>query len=178
MVTINKGFVEYKNYKIPCMQIDKFIENNDDFLLNTSMKDLKDIYVFGIPPNFKQLLIKKVHLYDASSYVNSFIYNNKEYWLDKSQRASLFNLFNQADPDEEFEIVFGDVAIKEKASILKEFLKALERYAYTCFVQTQKHLNAINNIEDPKNLEEFTKYIEKCVAYDYTAGYPEKLELK
>ena len=94
MVTIDNGYILFNGYRIPLMEINEFVNNHDDLLLEASMKDLLDIFVFGVPDNFKDLLLKKVRLYDASSAVNSFKYNGKEYWLDKLQRGSILNLLN------------------------------------------------------------------------------------
>ena len=74
---VKNGVIQYKNYNIPVRSIEDYVYNNDELLLNASMKDLSEIFVFGIPANFKEYLLKKVRLYDASSAVNSFKYNGK-----------------------------------------------------------------------------------------------------
>lgn len=174
----NNIFVETdKLYVIPINDIYNWVLNNDEFLSNISMEDLVKVFIYGIPENLKDYLLKKVGLYDSSSAVNSFIYQGQEYWLDKSQRSTLFNLFSNSEAEEEFEIVFGDIQIKEKAAFLASFLQALEKYAYRCFVVTQKHLNTINAIKTPENAEQMQEYINILTNYDYTAGYPEKIEL-
>lgn len=170
-ITINKLYI------IPLHSIESYIMNNDEFLQNASMQDLKDVFVYGIPNNIKDYLLKKVSLYDSSSSVNSFICEGQEYWLDKSQRNSLYNLFSSADPEEEFEIVFENLTIKKKAGILVAFLRALEKYAYQCFVVTQKHLNTIKALQEPTNSEENEVYINTLLNYDFTSGYPEKLTI-
>lgn len=165
------------SYDIP-FSVGLFFDNRKLFE-EISLPDVKTLFlkIFELPELLIQVLKEKVSLYDSSSSVNAFKFNGKEYWLDKSQRNSLFNLFNSADPEEEFEIVFGEVVIKEKAKVLVEFLKALELYAYRCFVVTQKHLNELDAIKTPANPEEYEDYINTLLNYDYTKGYPEKLEL-
>ena len=112
------------------MEIKEFVTNHDAQLLEVSTKDLLDIFVFGVPDNFKDLLLKKVRLYDASSKVNSFKYNGKEYWLDKLQRASILNLLNTpvattADTDS-MDIILGDDIYSIKPEKLADLINSLE----------------------------------------------------
>lgn len=178
---VKNGVIQYKNYNIPVMSIEDYVYNNDELLLNASMKDLSEIFVFGIPANFKEYLLKKVRLYDASSAVNSFKYNGKEYWLDKLQRGSILNLLNTpvataADTDS-MDIILGDDIYSIKPEKLADLINSLEQYAYKCKVTTQKHINKINNYSDPTNHEEYGKFIDFIINYDYMSGYPEKIEL-
>lgn len=178
---VKNGVIQYKNYNIPVMSIEDYVYNNDELLLNASMKDLSEIFIFGIPANFKEYLLKKVRLYDASSAVNSFKYNGKEYWLDKLQRGSILNLLNTpvataADTDS-MDIILGDDIYSIKPEKLADLINSLEQYAYKCKVTTQKHINKINNYSDPTNHEEYGKFIDFIINYDYMSGYPEKIEL-
>ena len=178
---VKNGVIQYKNYNIPVRSIEDYVYNNDELLLNASMKDLSEIFVFGIPANFKEYLLKKVRLYDASSKVNSFKYNGKEYWLDKLQRGSILNLLNTpvatAADTGSMDIILGDDIYSIKPEKLADLINSLEQYAYKCKVTTQKHINEINNYRDPTNPEEYDKFIDFIVNYDYTSGYPEKIEL-
>lgn len=178
---VKNGIIQYKNYNIPVMSIEDYVYNNDELLLNASMKDLSEIFVFGIPANFKEYLLKKVRLYDASSAVNSFKYNGKEYWLDKLQRGSILNLLNTpiatAEDTDSMDIILGDDIYSIKPEKLADLINSLEQYAYKCKVTTQKHINEINNYSDPTNHEEYGKFIDFIINYDYMSGYPEKIEL-
>ena len=124
----------------------------------------KDLY--GIPKNIKDILKKKIELYSSSSNINSFIYEGKEYWLDKNDRTSLWNLSNSSLGN--LEIVIGDDIINISSLKLKAFLLKLELYAYKCFVNTFKHLKAAKNLDK----------LEDIINYDYTTGYPEKVTLE
>lgn len=157
------------NYTLP-LRADEFLKEEFTSCLDSLSREelstlLKKHYCY--PDVTKDILEKKVSLYDSSSFVNGFIYDGNNYWLDKAQRNSLLNLFSGADPEEEFEVVCGNVTVKRKAAELVIFLRELEKYAYKCFIVTQKHLNAINTSED----------FQELVDYDYTQGYPEKLML-
>lgn len=124
----------------------------------------KDLY--GIPKNIKDILKKKIELYSSSSNINSFIYEGKEYWLDKNNRTSLWNLSNSSLGN--LEIVIGDEIVTISSLKLKAFLLKLELYAYKCFVNTFKHLKASKKLDK----------LEDIINYDYTTGYPDKVTLE
>jgi hypothetical protein len=124
----------------------------------------KDLY--GIPKNIKDILKKKIELYSSSSSINAFIYEGNEYWLDKNDRTSLWNLSNSSLGN--LEIVIGDEIVTINSLKLKSFLLKLELYAYKCFVNTFKHLKVVKTLNK----------LEDIVNYDYTTGYPEKITLE
>lgn len=141
---------------------------NTPILNELTFADLQVLWkaLYGIPKNIKDILIKKIELYSSSESINSFIYNGKEYWLDKNNRTALWNLSNSSLGN--LEVVIGDEIVVMNALKLKAFLLKLEVYAYKCFVNTFKHLKKakeLNNIED-------------IINYDYTTGFPEKIILE
>lgn len=141
----------------------------DDIILNElNFNDLLKIWkeLYGIPKNIKAILKKKIELYDKSSNVNSFFYNGKEYWLDKNNRTCLWNLSNSNLGDIEF--ILGNDVLNINSLKLKSFLLKLEGYAHKCYVNTFKHLKAV---EDLNRLEDI-------INYDYTSGYPDKIVLE
>lgn len=141
---------------------------NEAILSELSFDDLQELWkeLYGVPKNVKELLKKKIELYSASSNINSFIYEGKEYWLDKSDRTSLWNLSNSSLGN--LEIVIGDEVMTIGSIKLKAFLLKLELYAYKCFVNTFKHLKAIKNLDK----------LEDIINYNYTTGYPDKVTLE
>lgn len=157
------------NYKVelPKNNFNKAILD-EDVLQELSFDDLLQIWkdLYGIPKNIKEILKKKIELYSSSSNVNSFIYNNKEYWLDKNNRNSLQNLANSSLGEIEF--IVGNDVLTMSSLKLKAFLLKLENYAHKCFVNTFKHLNFIKDLNT----------IEDIINYDYTTGYPEKIILE
>ena len=46
---VKNGIIQYKNYNIPVMEIEDYVYNNDSLLLDSTMKDLSEIFIFGIP---------------------------------------------------------------------------------------------------------------------------------
>lgn len=140
----------------------------EDILNELSFDDLRLIWaqLYGIPENLNQLLKRKIELYSSSNSINSFIYKGKEYWLDKSNRASLLNISKSSLGNVEF--ILGDEVVNISPSVLTSFLINLEAYAHKCFVNTFKHLQAIKGLYKPEDI----------FNYDYTTGYPEKIVLE
>lgn len=141
---------------------------NESILQELSFDDLMTIWkdLYGIPKNLKDILKKKIEMYSSSSNINSFNYNGKEYWLDKDNRNSLWNLSNSSLGNIEF--IVGDEILTMNSLKLKAFLLKLEVYAYKCFVNTFKHLKAIKDLSK----------LEDIINYNYTTGYPEKITLE
>ena len=141
---------------------------NDSILGELTFAELMEIWknLYGVPKNVKEILLQKIKLYRKSSNVHSFLYEGKEYWLDKDDRTSLWNLSNSSLGN--LEIVIGDDVITIGSIKLKAFLLKLELYAYKCFVNTFKHLKAIKSLEK----------LEDIMNYNYTTGYPDKVTLE
>jgi hypothetical protein len=143
---------------------------NDALISALEMKTLPNTFlsILGISgvDTYKPILKRKVELYDTSLEINSFVYNGNLYWLDKQQRACMKTL---ADSGLDFiEVILPTGSVMLETAKLKQFLTELEIYAYKCYVNTAKHLNAIESLTQ----------IEEILNYDYTTGYPEKITLE
>lgn len=104
--------------------------------------------------------------YDKSSNVNSFIYNNSKYWLDKETRMGINNLLN-FEKDAVFTLFLNEEHVTININTLKTFLENLELYSYQCYKATQ------NNI---LKLKELTT-IEELLSFDFKKNYPKMLVL-
>lgn len=113
-------------------------------------------------------LIKKIHNYDSSRFVNSFKINGIiEGWFTVSERnnykasieaAKLLNI-------ETLDFYINNTLLSIPTINAELFLAQIQLYADKCFIVTKQHLNNVNNITD----------IDKLKEYDYTTNYPEKL---
>lgn len=113
----------------------------------------------------RQVLLKKIDLYDVSSNVNCFYYQDSPTWLDKNTRVGLMNLANCSDST--VSVVLASQVIELPVDTLKEYLKQIEVYAGKCYLITATHkVNAYK-----------LQTIDEIVNYDYTANYPSKLTL-
>lgn len=115
----------------------------------------------------KKELITNIEYYDSSSDVNMFFIQGLPVWLDKATRAGLKLRFEAeiAMGKTDTALWYGNLQFPLPLDTAIQMLYAIEVYASECYDNTQAHLanvNAIDNLEELQN-------------YDYTSGYPEKL---
>lgn len=115
--------------------------------------------------SLRTILKKSIAYYDTSKYVNSFYYQDKQYWLSKDIRIGLFRLIDSGA--KQITLQLNDNYLIISPDKLKEFLNQLEVYAGKCFATTAEHL---------QNIKQFST-IEELLNYDYTAKYPNKIIL-
>lgn len=139
-------------YKYDVVDIDKRFKTEDEVI--SELKELK---------------IDEITKYDTSSNVNVFSLNGVDVWLDRDTRVGLMNSTTIAkNMGQENTILWlGTVKITVKCDQAIQLLSALEMYALSCFNKTAEH---------KKNVEALST-INEIVSYDYTVGYPEKLNL-
>lgn len=110
--------------------------------------------------------ILKYQIMKQDSKVNVFSFRGKDYWWDKNTRIGLNRLANSGKNS--YEIVFGTDIVEISKDELQKLLNQLEIYANKCFVNTHKHLNAIETLNTPLEL----------IEYNYTLGYPDKVVME
>ena len=115
----------------------------------------------------KRRVLKEIEVYDTSQEVNSFFLNGLQVWLDKSTRVGLMNSLNieKAAGKETSTLWFGNIKLDISTDTAIQMLSALELYALECYNKTAEHkvkVEELNSIED-------------VIKYDYTEGYPTKL---
>lgn len=116
---------------------------------------------------------KQLSEYDSSDAVNSFAIFNKgtkmiDYWISRDLRTSLEGdvLAAQSIGDSyKFDIRELGISLLLDCNKFLTALAVLRQYAYTCYNVTSEHLANIDKLESVADVE----------AYDFTAGYPEKL---
>lgn len=157
-----------KPYSIEELDISKILHNTE-LLSMYSMIELDELYkkYYGnYAYVYPYILEAKIKLYDSSEDVNSFLIGDKSFWLDKSTRVGLMHLANCSSTD--LQLVLGDQVLTFPIDFAKDFLAKLEVYAGQCYLQTQKHLINVKELQT----------IEDILNYDYTTGYPEKITLE
>lgn len=115
----------------------------------------------------RQGLELAISKYDTSEAVNSFTVNGITAWLDKATRVGLVNSANAAKSEgiESIALWLGTHSFTINCDMLISMLNRLELYAMQCYNKTAEHIANVEAEDDIHALEE----------YDYTAGYPEKL---
>ena len=115
----------------------------------------------------KELVFREIDQYDTSSNVNGFILNGIQVWLDKDTRVGLMNsitIEKNAGKEQSVSRLNG-ICITVNCDAAIHMLSSLELYALACYNKTAEHKLAISQLTD----------VSKVKAYDYTAGYPDKL---
>ena len=115
----------------------------------------------------KEEAIEQITEYDQSEDVNSFTLQGKTMWLPKETRVGLVNSVTiEKNAGKETTVLwFGGEKYELPVNTALQMLSALELYALECYNVTAAHKAAVNALES----------VEDVVAYDYTQGYPEKL---
>ena len=115
----------------------------------------------------KEETIEQITEYDQSEDVNSFTLQGKTMWLPKETRVGLVNSVTiEKNAGKETTVLwFGGERYELPVDTALQMLSALELYALECYNVTAAHKAAVNALES----------VEDVVAYDYTQGYPEKL---
>ena len=112
--------------------------------------------------------IAAIEEYDVSAAVNEFILNGVTMWCDDAERTKLAKRF---DTDEEdgfstTKLIYDNVAYVLPIAQARVLLHRLESYARDCFDKTNEHKLNVANLTTLEEIEN----------YDYTKGYPGKLE--
>lgn len=150
----------------------------DIMLLQGTNDQIDDIYYniqvdFGIESPISKLdqakkeVIRKIDEYDTSVNVNSFKLNGVDVWLSKDTRVGLMNSISieKAAGKEESVLWLNGICITINCDAAVQMLSSLELYALACYNKTAEHKLAVSQLTD----------VSKVKAYDYTAGYPDKL---
>ena len=117
----------------------------------------------------KAEVLAKIDAYDTSPSVNSFNLHGLPVWLDKDTRVGLMNStqIEKAAGQETTTLWLGSVSLVINCDLAIQLLSALELYALECYNKTAEHKANVGKLMSIEDVE----------AYDYTVGYPEKLDL-
>ena len=117
----------------------------------------------------KQVL-GKIEEYDKSEAVNAFLLDGRSVWIDKDTRMGLRqNIADKKALGEECITMWMlGTPITLPCDKAEELMCGLENYAYECFNVTAEHKAEVNAMSD----------VESVLGYDYTKGYPEKINIK
>lgn len=166
MIQYRKGNITYNGSYI--------ITDNNTTILNPTHEILiANGYVREvIEETLGQAIAEKVatiQAYDNSNNVNSFLLNGVAVWISREDRIGTrraIELDIEAG-NEVSEIWLQGMMLKVNSQLALKLLDKLEHYAFLAYNITQRH---IHNIKQLTTIEEVNKY-------DYTQGYPKKLEL-
>jgi hypothetical protein len=152
------------------------IKDNMQILNPTEKMVLEDGWVeFKAPePTAEELLvrakkdkIREIEDYDSSYSINEFYVQGASIWLDKATRAGLKLRFEAEKESGKTDTALWYNGIQYPLTIESaiDMLLKIELYASECYDNTQRHIVAVSALET----------MDELAAYDYTVGYPEKL---
>ena len=118
----------------------------------------------------QKMVLAEIEKHDTSPSVNGFMLNGLRVWLNKDTRVGLMNSTSiaKAMGKKTTTLWFGGMQIEVNCDKAIGLLSALEMYAMECFNVTAAHKAAVEKLQT----------VEEVLAYDYTAGYPEMLEMR
>lgn len=128
----------------------------------------------GTEPTQEQLLsLAKGHKqneiteHDNSANVNSFVIGGLPMWLSWEQRSRLISSINaiEADGGAEMTKSFAGIDYTFTTVQWRQMVNVVEAYAGRCQTVTEEHRRAVAALTT----------VEKVEAYDYTVGYPTKV---
>lgn len=117
----------------------------------------------------KAAKIAEIAAYSDSDAVNSLTFNGIKTWLTRTVRDGYNTSITAAKNLGEANVTFmvGDNEMQLPVEQARRVLDLVQRYADACFLVTERHKIAVRALQT----------VEEVEAYDYTAGYPEKLAL-
>ena len=115
----------------------------------------------------RKALLHNVDIYNVSDAIDSFTLQGKQMWLPYERRVGLVNsVTNEKRAGKEVTVLWYDgVRYELPVDTALQMLAALDLYALECYNVTEAHKAQVLALSD----------VSAIVAYDYTAGYPEKL---
>ncbi|WP_314711515.1 DUF4376 domain-containing protein [Prevotella pallens] len=113
--------------------------------------------------------IAAIQAYDNSEAVNSFLLNGMPAWIEREDRLGTRRAIELdiENGHTESEVWLQGKKLVVNSQLALKLLDQLGYYAYLAYNVTQRHIY---------NVRQLTT-IEEVNAYDYTQGYPKKLEL-
>lgn len=169
---LGSTFEDYLNGKFVPLNEEQiaFAEENPE----ASIKEIFEMHIEEAIPYVRTLedakneLKHRISLHDHSEEVNSFTVNGLTAWFTPTERANYkqsieaAKLVNMAT----LQFFIEDNLLEVGTSEAEEMLALIQLYADKCYIVTRQHNLAVDKLET----------IEDVDNYDYTVGYPDKLE--
>ncbi|MGN0050200.1 MAG: hypothetical protein ACI37N_03310 [Prevotella sp.] len=116
----------------------------------------------------KDIMLHNIETFDTSPAVNGFLLNGSVEWIDIDLRVKLCT---RTLPEEKKAgktstvLWLGNKPYELPIETIEQIMHEIEIYAKACLDVTNSHKAQVLTLSD----------VSALVAYDYTAGYPEKL---
>lgn len=116
----------------------------------------------------KREKLREIESYNSSENVDSFTINGEiTAWFSPAERSNYKNSIESAKLLDVKELSFfiNGTLMTIPTEVAERLLASIQLYADTCYITTQQHKNAVEAMTE----------IEDVDNYDYTVGYPERL---
>lgn len=140
-----------------------------------SVKEVIDMKLTPTPEptieEVKQKKLQDLENYDQSDNVNEFTINEElKSWFNPNERANYKNSIDSAKilGINNLQILVNGNLLQLSTEKAEQLLATIQLYADSCYMVTESHKAAINALEDIQEIED----------YDYTVGYPKKLDFQ
>lgn len=149
-----------------------------EFYKNNPTASVKEVWDMELTPapeitldEVKRNVIDAIKMYDSSTEINAFIVNGvMEAWLTPEERSNYKSSIDAAKLVglESLSFFINDVLLTTTPQQAELMLANIQLYADHCFIVTKQHIAAVNALETVEEVEN----------YDYTIGYPSKLNFE
>lgn len=140
---------------------------------NASVREVLNMELDAVvePNPIEVAKLNKIDLirnYDSGSEINDFTVNGETHaWFTPEQRSNYRNSVDAAKilGVENLNIFVGDNLLTIPTSVAEQALASIQLYADQCYIKTKQHIAAVEALTT----------VEEIDNYDYTVGYPAKL---
>lgn len=160
----------------------KFVELNDSQIafanenLNASIEEIFNMQInqITVEQQIKEAKLNKLDeltYYDNSQEINDFTINNEIHaWFTPTERTNYKQSIESAKllNIDTLQFYIGDTLFNINVIQAEQMLAMIQMYADKCFIVTKQHKLAIEQLSDIESIE----------SYDFTVGYPNKLNFE
>lgn len=174
--TFTEGGIEYAPAGFKRIEISPMPECDDFHVIKETWVEELDKIVKQFVVSLKDFdlvmltKIQKLKEYDSSLAVNEFSYNGQSMWFTSLERGKIMQGIASEEALGKTETFLGHesgFSVTLPIEQAKALLNAIEVYAKECYNTTFQHTQNIRALTDAQEVMD----------YDYTTGYPQKLEL-
>ena len=153
---------------------------------NASIKEVWDMEIIPVAQYIRTVndakteMLHRISMYDRSDNINDFIINNEIHgWFTPEERSNYKSSIDAAKllNVEKLSFYIKDILLEITPQMAEQMLAMIQLYADSCFIVTKQHKLAIENICNSEIYSDSEK-MDLIDSYDYTQGYPEKLNFE
>lgn len=137
---------------------------SEEMILNDGWEKFEDT-----AEDLKKIKLQEIINYDKSPNVNTFYVGGIALWLSREERIVIKDRF-QREKDagkEKSRLLYKGLVLELTPDMGIHLINMVSAYADQCFDVTEAHKSALNDLTTKEEIQ----------SYDYTVGYPEKINI-